>query len=70
MGKGIKTEFKLHFRLNGAEIGDGVRDVELEAQGLRHGFNLCVAPLPVKQLSQNLRRVRIKMTEGWSFVIN
>ena len=30
MGKGIKTEFKLHFRLDRAEIGDGVRDVELE----------------------------------------
>ena len=31
MGKEIKTEFKLRFRLNGAEIGDGVRDVKLEA---------------------------------------
>ena len=31
MGKGIKTEFKLCFRLNGAEIRDEVGDVKLEA---------------------------------------
>ena len=30
-GKGIKTEFKLCFRLDGVEIGDGVGDVKLEA---------------------------------------
>ena len=29
MGKEIKTEFKLRFRLDGAEIGDGVGVVKL-----------------------------------------
>ena len=36
------------------EIGDEIGVVELEMQGLRLGFNLCVAPSPVKLVSQNL----------------
>ena len=44
----------LCIRHDGTEIGDEIRVVKLETQSLRLGFNLCVAPLPVKLVSQNL----------------
>ena len=47
----------LHVRHDGTEIGDGIGVVELEMQSLRLGFNLCVAPSPVKLVSQNLPKL-------------